>query len=590
MKTENRIYKPFFKTKELTQADIIDIIDHFAIRLNRLKIKIDAIYPGDSIVFPFAMYLSGKTGIPIKTEKFLKPENRILILFSIFPEQRQKDGTTFLTEHFIKKKVEIFRKQFPNSPSVLIASNKHTTAADIQLLLFEKTARTNSYRFLSEAYKNFYFPTEGEFLHIDETFWQSSEKELTEFLKAKRIRDAAFSFGYEEDRKTPTPIEEDIDILIWEKLEKLHLNTNFYSREQRNPSFKIKYKKLIDIKEKRDNSVVVSLLETIAQSLEQFFPVRLAYSNYEIVSDNKVLIVPVAKEIVNGIELKLEIIHKTASSTEQEKLIKNLKDSLKSIVKDILKKKTFRPYMEIIIDDEEESIRIYITWFLERGTLNTLEKKLNKKWLLSRLILRKQTVIRKNTLLKELKNFSFSPESTSTIFSIMESIWGENPLFFKSTGNKIKDILQEKNLWYLIGVYALKIYDTTKIDGVAGNKALLRFLLSLQGKENHHHFFAETDTYVFPVQTERKYRPNWERLIKTEGKIILTREVLNPKTPVAFTIKDENGFSLGTVPKSISHYLAAKEEAGYTLKVTKLHINEIMFSNSSYWVKVKCLK
>ncbi|SNR87031.1 hypothetical protein [Desulfurobacterium atlanticum] len=593
MKTGNCTYKPIYKTDKVSQADIIEALDNFILRIERLKIKIDALYPADPCAFPFTMYISGKTGIPIKTEKFLKPENRILMLFSIYPDQIKKPGINFLNETFINEKIKIFRSRFPKSPSLLVAGNKHFKSVDIQLILFEKEEKINSYKFLSEAYRNYYFPVEGEFLHIDETFWNLSKKELNQFLKAKRIRDAAFSIGYDslDEVNTFTPLEEDIDILIWEKLGKLQLSpVKTDLSDTHKPPLEIKYKKLLDIKNKEDNSVIVSILETISQSIEESFPVRLAYTNYEIVPENKVLIVPVAKEIVDGIELKIEISYKTPFKTDQQKLIATVQKTLKTIVKEILNKKTFRPYMEIVIDEEEESIRIYINWFLERKALDKLSRRINKKWLLSRLISRKQSVIRRNTLLKEIKNFVFSPESISTIFSLMESIWSENPIFFKASGNKIRESLEKYNIWYILGIYALKTAGEIRLDGVAGNKELLDFLLKLRKVENFHHFFATTDRYVFPVKTERIYRPNWERLIKNDGKIVLTHEVLNPETPVTYTLKDENGFFLGTVPKIISHYLAAKEESGYTLKTEKLYIDKVMFSNSSYWIEIKCLK
>ncbi|WP_456426695.1 hypothetical protein [Desulfurobacterium sp.] len=584
MRINSCTYRPIYKVDTLSQANILDAIDNFILRTRRLNIKFNAVYPADPCAFPFAMYISGKTGIPVKQEKFIKPEEKVLMVFSIFPDQIKKSGINFLTENYITEKIRTFRKQFPNSPSLLIASNRHVKEADIQLVLYKHPERVNSYKFLTEAYKNFYFPVEGEFLHIEESFWQISRQEIGLFEKAKRIRNNAMKLGYDDVHTDLIPLEEDVDILYWEKLEKLQLYTPSLPERKNEENFKIKYKKLLDLKNREDSSVIASILETISQTIEPYFPLRVAYTNYEIVHDRKVLIVPVAREIVDGVELKIEISHLKTKPEEEKVLIELVENALKTLVKDILKHKTFRPYVEIV--KEKGRFFLYINWFLDREVLNLLSTRINKKWLLSRLFYRKKAVSRKNELIKNLQDFKFSLENLTFLFSAMESLYAESPVMFKAVGSKIKEILEEKNLWYLIGIYALRCFGYTRIDGIAGNRELLQFLLKLKNYENFHQFFALENRYIFPVITERKYRPNWERVIKTDEPIVLTREVLNPQTPVTYTIKDSHGFFLGTVPKVIAHYMAAKEEAGKKLICRKFFFDEMMFSGSSYWIEV----
>ncbi|WP_457569563.1 hypothetical protein [Desulfurobacterium sp.] len=584
MKVNSCTYRPIYKVETLSQTNILDAIDNFIFRTRRLNIKFDAIYPADPCAFPFAMYISGKTGTPIKQEKFIKSEEKVLMVFSIFPDQIKKPGINFLTPKYITEKIKVFRKQFPKSPSLLIASNNHIKDIDIQLIIHKKHERVNSYKFLIEAYKNFYFPVEGEFLHIEETFWKISRQEIGLFEKAKRIRDNAMKLGYDDIHTDLIPLEEDVDILYWEKFEKLKLYRPETKQKETEENFKIKYRKLLDLKNKEDSSVIASILETISQTIEPHFPVRVAYTNYEIVHDRKVLIVPVAREIVDGVELKIEISHIKAKPSEEKLLTELVENALKTLVKDILKHKTFRPYVEIV--KEKDRLFLYINWFLDREVLNLLSERINKKWLLARLFYRKKAVSRKNELIKNLQDFKFSLENLTYLFSAMESLYAESPVMFKAVGNKMKEILEEKNLWYLIGIYALKCFGYIKIDGIAGNKELLQFLLKLKNYENFHQFFALENRYVFPVITERKYRPNWERVIKTDEPIVLTREVLNPQTPVTYTIKDSHGFFLGTVPKVVAHYIAAKEETGKKLTCEKFFLDETMFSGSSYWIEV----
>ncbi|WP_457567448.1 hypothetical protein [Desulfurobacterium sp.] len=584
MKVNSCTYRPIYKVGTLSQTSILDAIDSFILKTRKLNIKFDAIYPADPCAFPFVMYISGKTGVPVKQEKFIKPEEKTLMVFSIFPDQIKKPGINFLTENYIAEKIRVFRSKFPKSPSLIIASSSHIKSADVQLILYKRPERVNSYRFLTEAYKNFYFPVIGEFLHIEESFWKISEQEIKLFEKAKRIRDNAARLGYEDIHTELVPLEEDADILYWEKLEKLQIETPSQTETENGKEFTIKYRKLLDLKNPEDSSVIASILETISQTIEPYFPVRVAYTNYEIVHDRKVLIVPVAREIVDGVELKVEISHLKAKPEEEQTLVKLVEDALKILVKEVLKKKTFRPYVEIV--REKGKFFIYINWHLDREVLNILSSRINKKWLLARLFHRKKAISRKNELIKNLQDFNFSVENLTFLLSSMESLYAENPIMFKAIGGRIKEILDEKGLWYLAGVYALKCFGFIKLDGIAGNRELLQFLLKLKNYENFHHFFALENRYIFPVATERKYRPNWERVIKSDEPVILTREVLNPQTPVTYTLKDSHGFFLGTVPKVVAHYMAAKEESGKKLTCRKFFLDETMFSGSSYWIEV----
>jgi|GEM_PF-972543 len=581
--------KPIFNIKELKQENILDAIDIFIERLNHLKVSLNGIYPADPIALPLSMYISKKLGIPIKTEKFLKSDEIVLILFSSIPDQIKK--VSYLSEKFIVEKLKVFRKKFPLSPSVLIFSDRNVSSVDVQLLKYSKFSRVNTYKFLSSAYRNYYYPVEGEFSHFTHELWELAKKELANFERARRIRDNSLKYAI-EDFEPLKLSEPDFDLVIWEKFKKLEITTPEL-REKKNEEIKIRYEKLIDIKNPKSNSSITFILELISQILEEKFPTKLAYMNCEVTETDGVLIVPSIKEMMDGVDLRFEVILKTKTPTllrrEIKQLVSLLKSAFKSIIREILYEKAFRPHLDYVIESGISKATVYVNWFFDRQMIDSVYEQINKKWLLSRLYHRKRFMLNRRELVKSLKEFEFNLENVEQLFSIMESMWKQNSTLFKSFGRKLKEILEEKNLWPMVGVYILRNSVESEFERAPVMMELLKFLLEIKGYQNHHEYFAKEDRFFSPIITKRIYRPNWERTIKQNLNIKLTREPLNPESPVTYVLTDEMGNYLGRIPEILGHYLSAKEEAGKRIECRKLYFDGTLFSNKSYWVEIKCL-
>ncbi len=589
MRVLGNVTKPIFSVDELRQESILDCIDVLLEKLNRLKISLDGIYPGDPVALPFTMYISKKLGIPIKTEKFLKREEKVLILFSSVPDQLKK--INYLSERFIVEKLKVFRKRFPLSPSVLIFSSKDISSVDIQLLRFNKFSRVNTYRFLSSAYKNFYYPIEGEFTHFSQEIWDLAKKELSNFERARRIRDNSLKYAIEEFE--PLKINEpDFDLIIWEKFKKLDISIPKL-KKKKNEHIELRYEKLIDVKDPKNNSSVTFILELISQILEERFPTKLAYLNCEVSESTGILIVPSVKEMMDGVDLKFEVVLKTKTPTNLKNELKNLvnllKSAFKSIIKEIMFEKAFRPHLDYVMEENIQKATVYVNWFFDKQMINSVYEQINKKWLLSRLYHRKRFMINRKELLKFLRDFEFNLENIDYLFSLMESMWKENSILFASMGKKLKEVLENKNLWPIIGVYILRNSPDSGIERIPMITGLLNFLLEIKGYQNLHEYFAKENRFFSPIITKRIYRPNWERTIKQNLKVKLTREPLNPESPVTYVLTDELGNYLGKIPELLGHYLSAKEESGKKINCKKLYFDGSVFSNKSYWVEIECL-
>ena len=213
-----------FESDELRQEFVIDALDFFIEKFKKLDSKVSAIYPADPLALPFSMYLSDRLSVPVKTEKFLNDSDRVLMVFSYLPFK-------YLTKSYVYEKIKLFRRSFPNSPSLLIASTEKSESVDFQLLKVKEISRINSYRFISEALKNFFYPVEGEFIHFSQEFWELSKREIKGFEKAKRIRDSARKYLREEEGALRL-LENYLEIAIWERFQKKPLSCSREGREK----------------------------------------------------------------------------------------------------------------------------------------------------------------------------------------------------------------------------------------------------------------------------------------------------------------------------------------------------------------------
>lgn len=573
MKVKNSVTSILFKAGELKQELVLDALDEFLSRIKHLDVRLDAIYPADPMALPFAMYISSRLSVPIKTENFLSKKNQILTVFSIL--DTNKSEMYSLSERFISQKIKVIRKLFPFSPSILIASNKKLNVVDFQLLKVEKLLHISSYKFLSLSRKNYFYPLYGEFTYFDANLWKTAEQETKNLEKARRIRDNASKFLM-YDTPRIEPLDSDMDISIWEKFRK-NLLVKPSVKEKKRKSIGLKCAKLINIKDKQSAAAITFLLEYLSQNLEMKFPTFLAYSNYEIVPRKGVLIIPSALEVMSGVDLKLEIIMRsTRLKTDGRILVSTLKRNIRRVVKELLNETSFRPEVDVVTDMGIKKLTIYLSWFIDGEMIKRLNGKVNKKWLFARLYERKKIKLRQNELLRELEGFSFSPENIESVFTKIRSIKLENPLLLRSCQNKIWNILNRNSLWPLIGVYALRNEEDET----------LNFLLSLKGYESIHEYWACENAYYVPIIAKRIERPNWERLIKENLNVKIKAEPLNPDNPLTYVVTDENGKPLGHIPSVISHYLFAKESIGKKITCEKLYVDPIIFSNDSYWLRI----
>ncbi len=565
-----------FEADGLKQELVVDALEFFIERLRVTGVSLSAVYPGDPFALPFSMFLSDRLSIPVKTEKFLVGEERILVVFSFLSDE--------VTENYITEKLNVFRKRFPHSPSLLIAASKVVNLVDFQLIKAPIT-KLNSYRFISEARKNFFYPIEGEFTHFTPELWRISRQEIKSFEKAKRIRDNAKKY-LKEDFAELKLLDSEIEISIWERFFKGFLVQPELSSGEEKTGLPFKVEKLIQVNNKELNSAVTSLLEYIAQGFEYRFPTHLAYSNLEILDREGVVLIPRVTEDMDGADVKLEVVIKSRDlQRDYKELVATLKETLGTLFTEIFQKKAFRPALESVIEKEIGKARVYVNWFLDREMVNALFTRINKKWLLARLLHRKQLKLRLKELLKFIDEFSFTPENCETLFSLIESLWKKNPVMVRAHGEEIKRAFDNKNLWALLGIYGLELINS-KSENL---KNLLKFLLSLAGYESVHQLLARQDVYWCPVRTKRIYRPNWEKVIREGKNIVLKPEPLNPDSPVTLVVQSEDGKFLGTIPETIAHYVFIKLSNGKEVRCRELYFDRDFFSDTSYWVDIRCL-
>ena len=572
MKVKHLNTSLLFECKEVKQETLIDALDFFIERLKKLGVELHGIYPGDPFSLPFAMYLSNKLSVPIKTENFAGKNETLLLLFSALPFE-------LITKRYVAEKTLVFRREFPNSPSLLILSKENAQVTDFQLIK-SNFGRFFSYQFLREARENFFWPLDGEVTSVSERLWELSKKEISNFIKAKRIRDSARKYLKEGEITNLKLVDSDIDLSVWEKFKKLKL-INPQIEGRRGENEKISVEKLFQIKNPSLSSAVTSLLEYIAQSLEYQFPTYVAYSNAEITDRRGILVIPKVTEELSGADLKVEVILKEEKIEEKFKKAKLLiKNALLELLKDVLKNDFFKPHIDSILEKELNRGTIYLNWFIDNEMAEKINKKINKRWLLTRLLYRKKIKSEFSELVKLLRNFEFNIENYETLKGKMGSLWRKNRSLFKAKADEIVEAIESRKLWPLIGTVALI------------EKALrepLNFLIGKKGYENHHHLLASLNTYYTPVITKRIYRPNWERTIKEEIPISIKGEPLNPYYPKTFILQTEDGKFLGTLPKAISHYIFSKERQGKRIECRELYFEPDIFSENSYWIEVRCL-
>jgi len=573
MKVKEAITSLLFETETLRQETVIDALGFFMEKFKKLNLSIDAIYPGDPVSLPFCMYLSNKLSVPIKTERFLNSSEKVLVIFSYLPFR-------YIKEKFIIEKLKLFRKNFPNSPSLLVASTQNSQIVDFQLLKVKELSRINSVKFLFEAFRNFYYPVEGEFTYFSRALWESAKSEVKNFEKARRIRDSVRK--YSEDLEEPLVLKEEyLEIALWERFKKNILVAPSYSQE-REVFSKINFEKLIEVENRVYNSAIASLLEFLSQKLEYSFPTYLAYSSFEVIDKKGVVIIPKAKEVLDGVDLNIEVVLKSSSfSRDFQKLNRILDEFFASLIGNIFKEDSFKPSLEFVLEKEIRKASVYISWFLDSNMLSKLYRKVNKKWLLSRLLSRKELKLRLKELFKFLEDFSFSPENLERVFSELNAILRRSPSLIRLYEKRIKEIFDKRKLWPIVGAFGSLFVDES-------NDAL-KFLLSLKGYENLHEFLAKENRYFIPLKTKRIYRENVEKVAEENVKIYLKAEPLNPDSPTTYIVHSEDGSFLGTLPQIFSHYIFAKESIGKKITCRKLYFDKLIFSTKSYWIEVECL-
>ncbi|SMO72831.1 hypothetical protein SAMN06269117_1236 [Balnearium lithotrophicum] len=562
----------FFKCSNVKQETIVDALDFFVERLKKLSIDLDGVYPGDVFSLPFAMYISDRTATPLKTENFIKKTDKLLLVFSALPFE-------FVSEKYISEKTSLFRKIAPNSPSLLILSERNFRGVDFQLIK-GKVERLFSYQFIREARENFFWPTEGEVTAVSERLWELSRKELSNFLRAKRIRDSARKYLRDEEVVNLNLIDSDAELSLWEKFKKGNL-VKPSLKGKGGKGEKITVEKLFQIRDPHLSSAVTSVLEYVSQSIEYRFPTYLAYSNVEITERKGVLIVPKVTEELNGADLRVEFIVRLEKIKENLKKVNHLiQSSIVELAKDVFKKDFFTPQIDSSIDEKLNRGSIYLSWYIDREMADRINEKINRRWLLSRLLYRKRIKTEFLELIKLIENFEFNLENLELLKAKLGSLWRKNSNLFKAKSREIFSAIEKGKLWPLVAIFSVK---ETSL------REPLDFLIKLKGYENYHHLLSNLDTYYTPVLTKRIYRPNWERVIRGKLSIFLKGEPLNPKSFSTYVLQTGDGKFLGTLPKTISHYILAKERQGKRVTCRELYFEPDVFSENSYWVEIKCL-
>jgi len=560
-----------FECDRVRAESLVDALAFFTERIKKLNLEVNAIFPGEPYSLPAAMLLSNWLSVPIKTESFISRRERVLVLFFSVPFKG-------VTQRFVREKLLLFREKFPNSPSLLLVSEEaHSCLTDFQLIK-GAPERLFSLRFLKEARKNFFWPVKGEVTHVTDQLWELAKLEAKNFLRAKRIRDSARRYLKEEEVTELKLVESELELSLWERFKKGVLTSPEVKEEKEEISLKVE--KLFQVEDKLLASAITSLLEFLAQSLEYQLPTGVAYSNYEVVDREGVLIIPKVKEELNGVDLVVEFVLKARNGEKEfELLFETVRRAVKEVEREILKE-SFKPHFDWSSERELGKFHLYLSWFLDREMAKKLYGRINREWLVSRLLARKRSKSELLGLLKLLREFKFSLESYFTLKSKLTSLWKRNENLLKVKGKELKEALTRKNLWPLIAF--------TCASGKLPEE-LCRYLSKLYGADDPHQILAESSTYWAPVSTKRSLRGEWERVIKGKVGFSLKPEPLNPSSPVTYVLQTEEGKTLGEIPKVISHYLFAKERSGKKLRCRELWFEPDMFSENSYWVEIECL-
>ncbi len=558
-----------FEVKEATQDLVVEALKLFARKLKALSFSLDAVYPADPYSLPFALLLSDWLGVPIKGELFLKSSDKVLLLFSLFPFRE-------VNKRYIYEKVNLLRKEYPFSPSLLTVSPERHEGVDFQLIK-GSVRKLFSYSFIKEAKKAFFWPVEGSITYYPRRFWEAARREANNFLRAKRIKDAARRYLNETSVSELKVVDGDFDLSLWERFKKGLFTFPLEPSEE--VPLELKEEKLFQVEDKTLASAITSILEFLSQSLEYHYPTYLAYSNYEVVEKKGILIVPKVKEDFSGVDLTVELRLVGFEKRNFERVCHLLERAIKELKKEVLGD-SFSPSFEWSGDEELKKFTLYLSWFIDREVAQRVYGRINKEWLLSRLLSRKRSKSSLLELFKLLKEFEFNLENYQTFKEKLSSLWEGSPKLLKVKGKELSRLIEVKGLWplvaYLCSCANLK-------------EELCNFLSSLKGFDNYHQLLASLDTYYCPVITKRRHRPYWEKVIKEKRELLLKGEPMNPTSLFTYVIQTEEGERLGELPEKLSYYLFAKERSGKRLKVKELYLEPDFFSENSYWVEVRCL-
>jgi len=304
----------FFEAPELRQELILDALDFFVERVEKVGAEISALFPADPYALPFTMYLSDRLSVPLKTESFLKEGEPVLMVFSFAEE--------FVSENYLRDKVLHFRRRFRAAPSLLVGAPFICPLVDFQLIK-APYSKVFSYRFTVEAFRNFFYPVEGELTHFSPLLWELSKQEVKAFEKSRRIRENAKSYLNEETAELKL-LCDDAEIAVWERFRRGFLVVPQRHKEEAQEGVFIKHEKLLDVEDPKSASAVTSLIEYLAQGFELRFPTFVAYSSSEIVDREGVTLIPRAREEVEGIDLKLEVILRSKKLERDFRLLVSL--------------------------------------------------------------------------------------------------------------------------------------------------------------------------------------------------------------------------------------------------------------------------
>jgi len=560
-----------FEAGELSREILAEALSRFSELLIRSKVKVSAVYPADFYSLPFALFISRRLAVPVKNELSLKKGDKPFMLFSFLPFESN-------THSFFRARVNLFRRLFPEAPSVLVASPFEEKEVDVQILkapLEFKFPRA----LLEAAQEAFYWPIPGTLFKPSPALWKLSQEESRLLNRAKRIRDAAQKYLGISPTSPLTLSLKEPELLIWEKFAEGKVVSP--DSECGEEEIKIEVENPIEVADKKLRSAVSSLLERLAQRIEEVFPTSVAYTSYEAVErEGGVLIIPKVKEENEKVKLRLEFILKSLQRRDFEKLLSKVKAAVNSISTE-LKLKGSAPIFDWTRGKNERSSFIYLSWSLERKELLSLLKKTDKRWLMERLFLRKSVKEELLELYRLLEEFSFNLENVVALKEKFSSLWRKGYKLIYKEREKIGKLLDKKGLWPLI------LYFCVEEESLPCQ--LCNLLSRVKGFCSPHHFFAEQKVYWTAVKTKRHLRALWESVERGGEEVVVIPEPLNPERENCYIVQSSGGEFLGYLPPKVSLYLSAKERAGATLRSRKLYVDSSIFTENSYWVEIECL-